>query len=557
MKVSIVLTVISLTAFGLLLMPVVSPPVRMAGITVAYIPSMASSGLCFYYFYLMPDSRYSLLTTSANSVVGYHMLMATGFYIREMAITFYSTAIKKSWEMNPNVTCSWDLTLFIPPLATASIAQLQVLRLFMTTMPQTFLELNHSFLAYPLVASVPVTSSAVMFIIFHSSGSLCDRLNAVALIHELNLEIDVDKILFASHDPKIVFFGMSVFIEGLIRIYLNWEAIKRAGTKCRAINAIVPAVPFAPSEPLVSVVPAVSLIPIVFVKPVVSIVPVSLVVPEVFIETEVPLRNLVTQKSVQSMSAVVPEVPVLPGEPVAPIVPQVPIAHVVPEVSVVPEVPLRNLVTQKTVLSTIAAVPEVPVFPKESAAPLVPLVSIAPVVPEVYVVPEVPVRNLVTQEYVQTTSAVVPVLPGEPVATTVPAVSQVPALLVASLEPVVSVVLEAPAVPVVPVVTVAPVVPVAPVTPVTSTANPQQMASQYESSKPNSDLYANSPMIIVIFIILSIVTIFSLTSTVTFFLTVIRSFYLWILPIFWISKQEIRDFGKFKYNQMKVRLGFF
>ena len=83
MKFSIVLTTISLTAFGLLLLPVVSPLVRMAGITVAYIPSMASSGLSFYYFYLIPDSRYSLLTTSANSVVGYHMLMATGFYIHK------------------------------------------------------------------------------------------------------------------------------------------------------------------------------------------------------------------------------------------------------------------------------------------------------------------------------------------------------------------------------------------------------------------------------------------------------------------------------------------
>ena len=497
MKVSIVLTTISLSAFGLLLLPVVSPPVRMVGITVAYIPSMASSGLCFYYFYLMPDSRYSLLTTSANSVVGYHMLMATGFYIRELAMTFYSTAIKESWEMNPNVTCSWDLTLFIPPLATASIAQLQVLRLFMTTMPQTFLELNHSFLAYPLVASVPVTSSAVMFIIFHSSGSLCDRLNAVALIHELNLDIDVDKILFASHDPKIVFFGMSVFIEGLIRIYLNWEAIKRVG---RASNAIVPAITIAPADSVLSVVPAVSMIPIVFVKPVVSIVPVSLVVPEVSMVTEVHLRTLLTHKSFKSMSAVVSEVLV---------------------------------------------------FPKESVAPLVPQVSIATVLPEVSVVPEVPVRKLVTQEYVLTTSAVVPELPREPVATTVPAVSLAPAVLVAPVEPVVSVELEVPVVPVAPAVPVAPIVPVAP------SANPQQMGRQYETSKPNSDLYANSPMIIVIFIILFIVAIFSLTSTVTFFLTVIRSFYLWILPIFWISKQEIRDFGKFKYNQMKVRLGFF
>ena len=79
--------------------------------------------------------------------------------------------------MNPNVTCSWDLTFFLSPLSAASFAQLQALRYFMTIAPQTFLELDHTFWSYPLIASIPVTVSVGLAVSYYSSGSLCDRLS--------------------------------------------------------------------------------------------------------------------------------------------------------------------------------------------------------------------------------------------------------------------------------------------------------------------------------------------------------------------------------------------
>ena len=479
MKVSVVVTAISLTAFRVLLLPVVPPPVRMIGFTVAYIPGMASSGLCFYYFHKIPDSRYSLLTTSAKSVVGYHMLMATGFYMREFAMAFFSSMLKESWEMSPTVSCSWDLTLFLPPLATASIAQLQVLRYIMTIMPQTFLELDHSFLAYPLVASIPIAASAVIFMIYNLSGSLCDKLGVLMLIQNLELDVDVDDMLFATPDPKIVFFSISLLIEGLIRIHMNWKIIVRAVTN--AVVPLVPVVPVVPEVPVISVVPTVPIVP------------------------EVTVSNFVTQESVQSTDAVAPVTLVLePDISEVPVVPQV------------LELSVRKLMNQESIQSTDALAK----------------VSKIPVVPEAH---KVSVRNFVTQESVQCTDAVVPVL--------------------FVLEPKVSGV---PVVPTVHKVSGRSIVTQKSVLSADATAANQQLRTSHtENSELDSNLYANSPIMILAFIFLTIMALFSLTSAVTFFINVLRNFYLWVLPIIWITKQEIKEFGKLKYHQVKTRFGYF
>jgi hypothetical protein len=400
MKFNIIITAISFTAFGLLQLQEVPPAVRMAGITVAYLPSTASAGLCFFYFQKIPDSRYSLLTTAAKSVVGYHILMSTGFYIREFAMAFFSSTMKESLEMSPNITCHYDLTLLLPPLGTAAIAQLQVLRYIMTIMPQTFLELDHSLLAYPLVASVPITTGAVMFLIYYLSGSLCDRFGVRMLIHTLNLNVDVDNMLFAVPDPKAVFFSISVLIEGLIRIYKSWETIKgalKSVTKCCVNNDIVP------------------------------------------VETAVPLVPVETAK---------PLVPVLPTAP---------------------EVSVRGQVPEESVESTDDIVHAVPV---------------------VHAVPEVSVRGFFKQDSSQNTGA--------------------------------------------------------------DTSNQQQITRQYDS-----DVIANSPIIVTAFIFLLICAFFSLTSSVTFFINILRNFYLWIVPIIWMTKQEIKTFSKLKYNQLRARFGYF
>ena len=400
MKVSTVITVISFTVFGVLILSALHPAVRMVGITVAYIPSIASSGLCFYYFHKIPDSRYSLLTTSAKSNVGYHILLATVYYIRELA--FFSTTLKDSWEISPNETCFWDLSMYLLPLATAATAQLQVLRCFMTVMPLTFIELDHGFLAYPLVASVPLTTVAVMFMIYSFNGSLCDRLGVVMLKQRLNLDIDIDNILFATVDTKKIFLGISLLLEGLIRIYMNWKNIKRSVKsviRCCVNNAVVP------------------------------------------ITTMMTVRDIIIHSVDVEVSAI-------------------------PVVLVVPAVPVESVEH---------------------------IVYVEPVVP---IVPDVSDGGIVTLHSLQSTD--------------------------------------------------------------TTVTNAQQIPSQYEKSKPASDLYANSPLIISTFIFLMTISIFSFASNVTFFIvSVMLNFYLWTLPMIWISKQEIKKFIKLKYSQMMARFGYF
>ena len=241
MNLKYITLITSFAVFGIVLLPGVPIPVRMTITTVMYIPSIFASGSSFYYYHKIPESRYSLLTTSAKSVVAYHMITSTSIYVRDM-LMLLSESYKQSWETIPNEKCSWDVSMVTPTFMFGGIAQLQSFRLFMVVSPERFLEMDHSFWAYPITATVPITVCLFLTIAYVYHYSICDQMNVNILLQKFNLNIESENIMFKTVDIRGVFCLMVLGIEILIRIYENWgiltKRLKILKTCCT--NAVAP-----------------------------------------------------------------------------------------------------------------------------------------------------------------------------------------------------------------------------------------------------------------------------------------------------------------------------
>ena len=241
MNLKYITLITSFAVFGIVLLPGVPIQVRMTITTVMYIPSIFASGSSFYYYHKIPESRYSLLTTSAKSVVAYHMITSTSIYVRDMLMLF-SESYKQSWETIPNEKCSWDVSMVTPTFMFGGIAQLQSFRLFMVVSPERFLEMDHSFWAYPITATVPITVCLFLIIAYVYHYSICDQMNVNILFQKFNINIESKNIMFKTVDIRGVFCLMVLGIEILIRIYENWgiltKRLKILKTCCT--NAVAP-----------------------------------------------------------------------------------------------------------------------------------------------------------------------------------------------------------------------------------------------------------------------------------------------------------------------------
>ena len=74
MKFTKMLVIIMVIMFVMINLPGVPMPIKIVTYTLSLATSIFSSSLAFYFFNSVPGAQYTLLTSSAKSVFGWHMI---------------------------------------------------------------------------------------------------------------------------------------------------------------------------------------------------------------------------------------------------------------------------------------------------------------------------------------------------------------------------------------------------------------------------------------------------------------------------------------------------
>ena len=74
MNVSKLLVITMVVMFGIINLQGVPMSIKIMTYTLSLVVSLSSSSVAFYFFSSVPEAQYTLLTSSAKSVFGWHMI---------------------------------------------------------------------------------------------------------------------------------------------------------------------------------------------------------------------------------------------------------------------------------------------------------------------------------------------------------------------------------------------------------------------------------------------------------------------------------------------------
>ena len=225
MKLKLVIALIFFVLFSLINQPVVPVPVMMTTYFLAYLPSMLATGMTFWYYDSTMETKYTVLTTAAKSVIAWHATFSTIYYGQLTVISFWSTEYQEYWNNNSNHTCVSILPLSIGPTFLLSILEFQILRALFVFYPYEVLAFNHDRLAYPLVASVPTISVVLLLIIFLNNGGLCNVNFLEQLTLKLGMSVNNENFIFNNLNLLVLFHILILLVEAIIRLRNNWKVI--------------------------------------------------------------------------------------------------------------------------------------------------------------------------------------------------------------------------------------------------------------------------------------------------------------------------------------------
>ena len=227
MKLKLVIAVSFFAFFGLMNKPFIPVPVRMTTYSLAYIPSILSSGMIYWYYDSTMEAKHTVLTTAAKSVVGWHSTLSTTFYGQLTIASIWSTEIEEYWNNNGNQTCVTILpSSIVGPTFLVSLFEFQVIKALIVFYPYEVLALNHDILAYPLVASAPIVSGIIQLMIYHNSEGLCSTFNLKLVSSKMEIVINFDKFIIPNLDLIDLFILLILLVEACIRLKKYWKVIR-------------------------------------------------------------------------------------------------------------------------------------------------------------------------------------------------------------------------------------------------------------------------------------------------------------------------------------------
>ena len=226
MKPKLIVALGFLVFFSLLNMPVVPVLARIIILTLSLIPSLLASALTYWYYHSTPAERYTVLTTSAKSVVVWHQIVSVTVNAQlAVAYILYGDLEGNTDTDLNNFTCVLIPSISVNPILSTAILEFQVLRALFELYPYRVLGLDLDKVAYPLAVSVPLFAFMAEMFTFVYFGTLCERLHLDVLIKKLSWKISIVNLEFLQLNLKVIATFLSCMIEGFIRIRKNWSKI--------------------------------------------------------------------------------------------------------------------------------------------------------------------------------------------------------------------------------------------------------------------------------------------------------------------------------------------
>ena len=243
MKLKLVLAVVFFVLFGFMNQPFVPVPVRMTTNSLVYLPSILASGLTYWYFDSIMEAKRTILTTAAKSVVGLYATQITVYYGQLITASMWSSELEEYWNNNDNHTCGTFIHIsVIGPNLLVSITEFQVIRALFVFFPYQVLDLNHDFLAYPLVVSVPLVAGILQMITYIYSGTVCNQVILEELASKLDIKLNFENFVFPEVDFFYLFHFLILLAEACIQMKNNWkdftETVMYTVCWCKRKNAV-------------------------------------------------------------------------------------------------------------------------------------------------------------------------------------------------------------------------------------------------------------------------------------------------------------------------------
>ena len=174
--------------FGLVNIPGIALTVRMSCYSLVIIPSCLASCLIFSYYYNIPDTQHSLLTTGALSVVAWHLLVSVSTFLYLVVCSIFWDEVMEKFHTDGQKMCSLTPFLVLPYFS-FSVLWFQALRMWFMISPYTFL--NHGHLTWPYLLFVPLFTITGQGMSYSLSGTYCELNLSKQYLFKLNMEVDI------------------------------------------------------------------------------------------------------------------------------------------------------------------------------------------------------------------------------------------------------------------------------------------------------------------------------------------------------------------------------
>ena len=94
-----------------------------------------------------------------------------------------------------------------------------MIRSLFEVFPYRFLALDHDSLSIPLTLSVPIIAASLQIFVYLSHGTLCSKGVQQFLNYKLNINPNMDNVLYTNLRPDLIVYVIVVLCEVNIRLY--------------------------------------------------------------------------------------------------------------------------------------------------------------------------------------------------------------------------------------------------------------------------------------------------------------------------------------------------
>ena len=242
--------------FGLIIIVDPPVPVKILAYSLVYIPSLFASVMLYWFYNSFPESRYTILTTAAKSVVVWHAIFSAAFSFELTVGSIWKTGLEEYMKNNDNIniTCINFPSFLAAPTLAFSLSEFQLLRAIFVIYPYQVLTLDYESLSYPIVLSVPILSGIMLLIIYLYKGGICGKWAILTVSSLMKIDVNLDCFIYFDDEMlyhSLIALGAELFIK-IWRKRRKLIALMKSVFPTENITNSCPGNPQPNSEPQIS-----------------------------------------------------------------------------------------------------------------------------------------------------------------------------------------------------------------------------------------------------------------------------------------------------------------